>query len=201
METSRALLSSFAFLRRRRRRRRWRKGGRGGERPFFLQSREAVRARVAPVSQRPALHSPGGSASQGDGLVSGAAAAVAFMSRRRVSASPELSWRQDQALGTTMRIVRELGPTAFVLQEEDQRAAELRVEEGRGRRGRRRAKKWDPRSRLHSRGWHAGSCGCGCQIKYLSLARRTWLFSPPPPSFPAFSFTINFETKNILLNM
>ncbi|XP_015679562.1 E3 ubiquitin-protein ligase ZSWIM2-like, partial [Protobothrops mucrosquamatus] len=52
------------------------------------------------------------------------------MSRRRVSASPELSWRQDQALGTTMRIVRELGPTAFVLQEEDQRAAELRVSLG-----------------------------------------------------------------------
>ncbi|XP_026523813.1 E3 ubiquitin-protein ligase ZSWIM2 [Notechis scutatus] len=52
------------------------------------------------------------------------------MSRRRVSASPELSWRQDQALGTTMRIVRELGPTAFVLQEEDRRAAELRVSLG-----------------------------------------------------------------------
>ncbi|KAM3856353.1 E3 ubiquitin-protein ligase ZSWIM2 [Vipera latastei] len=52
------------------------------------------------------------------------------MWRRRVSASPELSWRQDQALGTTLRIVRELGPTAFVLQEEDQRAAELRVSLG-----------------------------------------------------------------------
>uniref|UniRef100_A0A8C6XKS8 Zinc finger SWIM-type containing 2 n=1 Tax=Naja naja TaxID=35670 RepID=A0A8C6XKS8_NAJNA len=36
---------------------------------------------------------------------------------------PELSWRQDQALGTTMRIVRELGPTAFVLQEEDRRVS------------------------------------------------------------------------------
>ncbi|KAM6461481.1 E3 ubiquitin-protein ligase ZSWIM2 isoform 1-T1 [Liasis olivaceus] len=52
------------------------------------------------------------------------------MSRRRVSASPELSWRQDQALGSTMRIVRELGPTAFVLQEEEQRAAEHRVSLG-----------------------------------------------------------------------
>lgn len=75
------------------------------------------------------------------------------MSRRRVSASPELSWRQDQALGTTMRIVRELGPTAFVLQEEDRRAAELRVEEERGRR---RAKTWDPHSPLRSPGRRKG---------------------------------------------
>ncbi|XP_015261420.1 PREDICTED: E3 ubiquitin-protein ligase ZSWIM2, partial [Gekko japonicus] len=41
------------------------------------------------------------------------------MSRRRPIATPKLSWRQDQALGSTMRIVRELGPTAFVLQEEE----------------------------------------------------------------------------------
>ncbi|XP_065269851.1 E3 ubiquitin-protein ligase ZSWIM2 [Emys orbicularis] len=39
------------------------------------------------------------------------------MSRRRC-ASAGLSWQQDQALGSTMRIVRELGPTGFVLQEE-----------------------------------------------------------------------------------
>ncbi|XP_053127954.1 E3 ubiquitin-protein ligase ZSWIM2 [Hemicordylus capensis] len=51
----------------------------------------------------------------------------------RCVANPALSWRQDQALGTTMRIVRELGPTAFVLQEEEeeeQRAAEHRVSLG-----------------------------------------------------------------------
>ncbi|XP_044301134.1 E3 ubiquitin-protein ligase ZSWIM2 isoform X3 [Varanus komodoensis] len=52
------------------------------------------------------------------------------MPRRRVSASPELGWRQDQALGSTMRVVRELGPTAFVLQEEEQQAAEYRVSLG-----------------------------------------------------------------------
>uniref|UniRef100_A0A8C4YCS5 Zinc finger SWIM-type containing 2 n=1 Tax=Gopherus evgoodei TaxID=1825980 RepID=A0A8C4YCS5_9SAUR len=39
------------------------------------------------------------------------------MSRRRC-ASAGLSWQQDQALGSTMRIVRELGPTGFLLQEE-----------------------------------------------------------------------------------
>ncbi|XP_061464244.1 E3 ubiquitin-protein ligase ZSWIM2 [Rhineura floridana] len=52
------------------------------------------------------------------------------MSRRRLSATPELSWRQNQALSSTVRIVRELGPTAFVLQEEDQRASEHRVSLG-----------------------------------------------------------------------
>ncbi|XP_028603776.2 E3 ubiquitin-protein ligase ZSWIM2 isoform X3 [Podarcis muralis] len=50
-----------------------------------------------------------------------------LMSRRRLSAPPGLSRRQDQALSGTMRLVRELGPTAFVLQEEEQRAAEHRV--------------------------------------------------------------------------
>ncbi|XP_053265153.1 E3 ubiquitin-protein ligase ZSWIM2 isoform X1 [Podarcis raffonei] len=49
------------------------------------------------------------------------------MSRRRLSVPPGLSRRQDQALSGTMRLVRELGPTAFVLQEEEQRAAEHRV--------------------------------------------------------------------------
>ncbi|XP_075789884.1 E3 ubiquitin-protein ligase ZSWIM2 isoform X2 [Pelodiscus sinensis] len=43
------------------------------------------------------------------------------MGRRR-GASAGLSWQQDQALGSTMRIVRELGPTGFVLQEEGGRA-------------------------------------------------------------------------------
>uniref|UniRef100_A0A8C8VJD3 Zinc finger SWIM-type containing 2 n=1 Tax=Pelusios castaneus TaxID=367368 RepID=A0A8C8VJD3_9SAUR len=33
--------------------------------------------------------------------------------------SAGLSWRQDQALGSTMHIVRELGPTGFMLQEEE----------------------------------------------------------------------------------
>ncbi|XP_048339295.1 E3 ubiquitin-protein ligase ZSWIM2 isoform X2 [Sphaerodactylus townsendi] len=46
--------------------------------------------------------------------------------RRRPTATPKLSWRQDQALGSTMRIVRVLGPTAFVLQEEEEEE-QLRV--------------------------------------------------------------------------
>ncbi|XP_060113298.1 E3 ubiquitin-protein ligase ZSWIM2 [Heteronotia binoei] len=49
---------------------------------------------------------------------------MASVSRRRPTASPKLSWRQDQALGSTMRIVRELGPTAFVLQQEEEEEEE-----------------------------------------------------------------------------
>ncbi|KAL8183589.1 UNVERIFIED_CONTAM: hypothetical protein K2H54_046513 [Gekko kuhli] len=43
---------------------------------------------------------------------------MASVSRRRPIATPRLSWRQDQALSSTLRIVQELGPTAFVLKEE-----------------------------------------------------------------------------------
>nr|XP_020666288.1 E3 ubiquitin-protein ligase ZSWIM2 isoform X2 [Pogona vitticeps] len=53
------------------------------------------------------------------------------MARRRVTASAALSRRQEQALGCSLRLVRELGPTAFVLREEGPppaaRAAEHRV--------------------------------------------------------------------------
>nr|XP_056717181.1 E3 ubiquitin-protein ligase ZSWIM2 [Euleptes europaea] len=54
---------------------------------------------------------------------------MASVSRRRPVATPKLSWRQDQALGSTLRIVRVLGPTAFVLQqqEEEEEEEQLRV--------------------------------------------------------------------------
>nr|XP_060636244.1 LOW QUALITY PROTEIN: E3 ubiquitin-protein ligase ZSWIM2 [Anolis sagrei ordinatus] len=57
------------------------------------------------------------------------------MSRRRSSASSRLSWRQDQALSGTMRVVRNLGPTAFVCKREEREeerlpAAEHRVSLG-----------------------------------------------------------------------
>ncbi|XP_077175478.1 E3 ubiquitin-protein ligase ZSWIM2 [Paroedura picta] len=55
---------------------------------------------------------------------------MAAVWRGRPVASPKLSWRQDQALGSTMRIVRELGPTAFVLREEEDEEEPLKVSLG-----------------------------------------------------------------------
>ncbi|XP_062819523.1 E3 ubiquitin-protein ligase ZSWIM2 isoform X2 [Anolis carolinensis] len=72
----------------------------------------ALRAPAKPRPRRRRLHVQGGRAA---------------MSRRRSSASTKLSCRQDQALGCTMRVVRELGPTAFVLQEQEEGEEEERL--------------------------------------------------------------------------
>ncbi|XP_054826796.1 E3 ubiquitin-protein ligase ZSWIM2 [Eublepharis macularius] len=52
---------------------------------------------------------------------------MASLPRRRPVATPELIRRQDQALSGTLRILRELGPTAFVLQAEESEEEPLRV--------------------------------------------------------------------------
>ncbi|XP_068805659.1 E3 ubiquitin-protein ligase ZSWIM2 [Struthio camelus] len=49
------------------------------------------------------------------------------MPRRRRGGSAALRRQQDRALSSTMRVVRELGPTAFLLQEDGQDGAPLRV--------------------------------------------------------------------------
>ncbi|XP_008063885.1 E3 ubiquitin-protein ligase ZSWIM2 [Carlito syrichta] len=45
--------------------------------------------------------------------------------RRRLSAS--LSWRQDQALGSSIYLLRQMGPTGFLLREEEPENREFRV--------------------------------------------------------------------------
>ncbi|XP_025966044.1 E3 ubiquitin-protein ligase ZSWIM2 [Dromaius novaehollandiae] len=49
------------------------------------------------------------------------------MPRRRRGGSAALRRQQERALSSTMRVVRELGPTAFLLQEDGQEGAPLRV--------------------------------------------------------------------------